>query len=418
MTTQEIISKAVASKSAIASLTAEQKKAAIMEMSESIMQCRDDILSANAKDVEASTGALSPSMIDRLTLNNERIAGIVKSMWEIAEQADPIGKTLSQKLLPNGLKMKKIVVPMGVIAIIYESRPNVTADAATLAFKAGSCCVLRCGKEAWNSANAIVVAMQKGLQKMGLPEGVICLIEDTQRTSATELMTAKGKIDLLIPRGGAGLIQNCVQNATVPCIETGTGICHVYVSATAKLDMATDIVENAKASRPSVCNACEVCLVHEDIAEEFLPMLKARLTDERAERGLPTVQLRLCEKSAEIIDGTAAGENDFDTEFLDYILAIKVVSSDEMAVLHIAEHSTGHSESVVTESSATSDLFTCAVDSSAVYVNASTRFTDGGEFGMGGEMGISTQKLHARGPMGIEELCAYKYVIKGDGQIR
>jgi glutamate-5-semialdehyde dehydrogenase len=304
---------------------------------------------------------------------------------------------------------------MGVTAIIYESRPNVTSAAAALALKSGNVCVLRGGKEAFASANAIVNAMRKGLKELNLPETLINLVQDTTRESANELMNAVGLVDLLIPRGGAGLIKAVTENAKVPCIQTGTGICHIYVDCDADFNKALNIIENAKTSRPSVCNAMEVLLVNEKIANEFLPLVKERLVDKRSEN---KVELRLCENASKIIDGKKAGENDFDTEFLDYILAVKVVKAVNEAVEHISLHSTMHSEAIVTENKETADKFVKGVDSSSVYVNVSTRFTDGGEFGLGCEMGISTQKLHARGPMGLEELTTYKYIIKGDGQIR
>ena len=307
---------------------------------------------------------------------------------------------------------------MGVIAIIYESRPNVTSDAAALALKAGSACILRCGKEAHRSAAAIVAALREGLSAAGLPQEALGLVEDTTRASANELMTARGYVDLLIPRGGAGLIRACVDNATVPVLETGTGICHIYVDAAADQEMALDILENAKCSRPSVCNAAEVCLIHKDIADEFLPKLKLRLVDDRAARGEQPVELRLGGCSFGAIEGTPAGPKDFDTEFLDYIMAVGIVDSVETAMSHIAAHSTGHSESIVTADEKAARKFLAGVDSAAVYWNASTRFTDGGEFGLGCEMGISTQKLHARGPLGLRELCTFKYVIRGNGQIR
>lgn len=319
---------------------------------------------------------------------------------------------------PNGLKIRKIASAMGVIAIIYESRPNVTSDAAALAVKAGSSCVLRCGKEAHRSASAIVGALRCGLARVGLPEDCIVLIEDTSRESAVELMHARGQIDLLIPRGGKGLIRTCVEQSTVPVLETGTGICHIYVNSSADQEMALAVLENAKCSRPSVCNAAEVCLVDEEIAEEFLPKLKKRLCEDRAAAGKQPVELRLCKKAASIIDGMPAASDDFDTEFLDYILAVRVVSGISEAVAHIAAHSTGHSECIVSKDAQAQRQFAAQIDSAAVYVNASTRFTDGGEFGLGCEMGISTQKLHARGPLGLEELCTFKYIIEGNGQVR
>ena len=357
-------------------------------------------------------------MLDRLALNPGRIAGMAQGIREVAALPDPVGAVLKRGERPNGLVIEKTAVPMGVIAIIYESRPNVTSDAAVLALKAGSACVLRGGKEAHRSAAAIVAALKRGLDATGLPQDALMLVEDTSRASANELMTASGYVDLLIPRGGAGLIRACVDNATVPVVETGTGICHVYVDRDADLDMALNIVENAKCSRPSVCNAEEVLLVHRDAAAEFLPRLKARLADDRAAAGQTPVELRLDRAAAAIIPGTPAGERDFDTEFLDYILAVKVVDSLEEAIAHIAAHSTGHSESIVTRDSRAARAFLAQVDSAAVYWNASTRFTDGGEFGLGCEMGISTQKIHARGPLGLQELCTFKYIIRGNGQVR
>ena len=337
---------------------------------------------------------------------------------EVVLLPDPVGKVSRRVERPNGIVIEKTAVPMGVLAIIYESRPNVTSDAAALSLKSGNVCVLRSGKEAFRSANAIVTAMRKGLHKVGLPEELVSLIQDTTRASANELMTAVGYIDLLIPRGGAGLIRACTENAKVPCIQTGTGICHVYVDSSADLEMALTIIENAKTSRPSVCNAEEVLLVAEDIASKFLPQVKKLLVDDREDAGKQPVELRLCEKSRKIIDGTPASETDFDTEFLDYILVVKIVKDVAEAADHITQHSTMHSEAIVTSSKEAADYFTMAVDSSSVYVNTSTRFTDGGEFGLGCEMGISTQKLHARGPMGLEELTTYKYIIRGSGQIR
>ena len=339
-------------------------------------------------------------------------------MRQVAKLPDPVGEILAEVRRPNGLVIRKTAVPMGVVAIIYESRPNVTSDAAVLALKSGNVCVLRGGKEAYRSAAAIVAAMHEGLRSAGLPETFINLVSDTTRQSAHELMTANGLVDLLIPRGGAGLIRACVESATVPCIETGTGICHVYVDKDADLEKALNIIENAKTSRPSVCNAEEVAIVHADIAGRFLPMLKKRLVDDRAAAGLPPVELRLDEAAQRIIPGTPAGERDFDTEFLDYILAVKTVSGADEAISHIAAHSTHHSDAIITENAQTAQRFTRLVDSAAVYVNASTRFTDGGEFGLGCEMGISTQKLHARGPMGLRELTTYKYIVTGDGQTR
>ena len=409
VTTQELLKKARTAKTAVALASAEQKNAALLAMAEALEQDAALILAANGLDMEAAQGTVSDVMLDRLALSESRIAGMAKGIREVAALPDPVGRVIRREVRPNGLIIEKTASPMGVIAIIYESRPNVTSDAAALALKAGSACVLRGGKEAHRSAVAIVAALKKGLASSGLPEDAVALVEDTTRQSAHELMTANGLVDLLIPRGGAGLIRACVDNATVPVIETGTGICHIYVDAAADQTMALDILENAKCSRPSVCNAAEVCLVHRDIAEEFLPKLRNRLEQ---------VELRLDSRAAAIIDGMPAGERDFDTEFLDYILAVAVVDGVDEAIAHIAAHSTGHSESVITADEDVAARFTAAVDSSSVYWNASTRFTDGGEFGLGCEMGISTQRLHARGPMGLEELCTYKYIIKGSGQIR
>ena len=415
MTTQELLQRARAAKTAMALADTETKNRALLAMASALETHTGPILAANALDLEAARGAISEVMLDRLALSENRIAGMAQGIREVAALPDPVGAVLDRVERPNGLVVEKTAVPMGVIAIIYESRPNVTSDAAALALKAGSACVLRGGKEAHRSAAAIVDALREGLTQAGLPADALALVEDTTRQSANELMCASGYVDLLIPRGGAGLIRSCVENATVPVIETGTGICHIYVDRAADQGMALDIIENAKCSRPSVCNAAEVCLVHRDAAEEFLPKLKGRLAHNRF--GHP-VQLRLDETAAGIIDGTPAGERDFDTEFLDYIMAVKVVDSLEGAILHIAAHSTHHSEAIVTEDEGAARSFLAQVDSAAVYWNASTRFTDGGEFGLGCEMGISTQKLHARGPMGLAELCCYKYIIRGNGQIR
>ena len=420
MTTQEILEAARAAKTVVALASSETRTHALWAMSDWLChpENMEAILAANAEDMAAAKGHISDVMLDRLALTEERIGAMARGILEVAALPDPVGRVLKRVERPNGLVIEKTAVPMGVIAIIYESRPNVTSDAAALAIKSGNACILRCGKEAWRSANAIVQALRQGLRENGLPENAVCLIEDTTHASANALMTAVGYVDLLIPRGGAGLIRACVENAKVPCIQTGTGICHIYVDDTADLSKALDIIENAKASRPSVCNAEEVCLVHSSIAGEFLPRLAQRLGPDRIAKGLHPVELRLDKRAAAIIAGTPAGEKDFDTEFLDYILAVKVVDSVEEAIDHIARHSTGHSEAILTRTQAHADLFTAAVDSAAVYVNCSTRFTDGGEFGLGCEMGISTQKLHARGPMGLAELCSYKYIIHGDGQTR
>lgn len=420
MTTQEILKQAKEAKTTLMLAAAADRNNALVKMAEALIKPEHTgkILEANRLDLEAAKGVISDVMLDRLLLNTERIQAMADGILEVVQLEDPVGKVISETVRPNGMIIRKTAVPMGLIAIIYESRPNVTSDAAALAIKSGNACVLRGGREAWRTCYAIVEAMRTGLAAAGLPEAAVSLIEDTTRESAKELMTAEGYVDLLIPRGGKGLIRTCVEQATVPCIQTGTGICHIYVDRAADLEMAVRIVSNAKTSRPSVCNAAEVCLVHREIAGSFLPMLRQELCDRRMEAGLPPVELRLDGKAASVIPGTPAGEEDFDTEFLDYIMAVKVTDSLEEAAAHINAHSTGHSEAVVTEDTVAAARFTAAVDSAAVYVNVSTRFTDGGEFGLGCEMGISTQKLHARGPMGLAELCTYKYIIKGNGQIR
>ena len=417
-TTKEILIGAKAAARKAATLTTEKKNAALMQMADALEENAKEILSANAIDLQNAKGVLPDVMLDRLRLDEKRISGMANGIREVVALPDPVGKKLDERVLSNDLTVTKTSVPLGVIGIIYESRPNVTSDAAALCFKSGSVCVLRGGKDAYHSSAAIIRILRAVLKNADLDENFINIVEDTSRQSATELMTAVGFVDALIPRGGAGLIRSCVENAKVPCIQTGTGICHVYVDESANTDMALDIIYNAKTSRPSVCNAEEVCLVHGSIAHEFLPRLKQRLCDERAANGLPAVELRLDERASQIIDGVKAGETDFDTEFLDYILAVKVVDSVDEAIAHIADHSTGHSDCIVTETDENAEKFTLCVDSAAVYVNASTRFTDGGEFGKGCEIGISTQKLHARGPMGLEELCSYKYIVKGNGQIR
>ena len=416
-TTQQILQAAKAVSLALP-LTTDAKNQALLAMADLLEAQQNVILEANAQDMDAARGHISEVMLDRLLLTSARIAAMAQGIRQVAALPDPVGKALATHTTPGGLLIEKTAVPMGVVAIIYESRPNVTSDAAALALKSGNVCVLRSGKEAWHSANAIVNVLQEALRSRGLAPEYIQLVQDTTRQSAAELMTAVGLVDLLIPRGGAGLIRACVENARVPCIQTGTGICHVYVDAAADQDMALAIIENAKTSRPSVCNAEEVCLVHRGIAAEFLPKLHQRLVTQRTARGLAPVELRLCPQAAAVIPGTPAGPQDFDTEFLDYILAVKVVEDVFEAARHIAAHSTHHSEAIITQDECAARYFTQAVDSAAVYVNASTRFTDGGEFGLGCEMGISTQKLHARGPMGLAELCSYKYIIRGSGQIR
>ena len=409
-TTKEILEAAKAAVPALSAADGEKINSALLKIAD--MLCEDEavgaILEANARDLERAEG-ISDVMKDRLRLDPKRIIGMAEGIRGVASLSSPLGRVIEENRRPNGLVIKKISVSMGVVAIIYESRPNVTSDAAALALKSGNVCILRGGKEAYLTSSEIVKVIRKALVASGLPADAVNLIEDTTRASATELMKANGYVDMLIPRGGAGLIRACIENATVPCIQTGTGICHIYVDRSAKSDMGLDIIASAKTSRPSVCNAAEVCLVDAEIAESFLPLLKERI---------PQVELRLDQRAAKIIDGTPAGENDFDTEFLDYILAVGVVDGVEKAVEHIAKHSTSHSEAIIAEDGRAQKIFTSCVDSAAVYVNASTRFTDGGEFGFGCEMGISTQKLHARGPMGLPELTTYKYVITGNGQVR
>ena len=409
----KMLTAAKAAKTAIAQLTTQQKNDALLAMAQALLDNTDTILSANAADMEAAAGTISPVMMDRLKLTQGRIEGMAEGIRQVTELPDPAGKVLEEYVRSDGLVIRKISVPIGVIAIIYESRPNVTSDAAALTLKSGNVCVLRSGKEAFRSASAIVAAL-----KEGLTENAVNLVSDTRRQSAVELMTAQGYVDLLIPRGGAGLINACLKQATVPCIATGTGICHVYVDKSADMEMALKIIENAKTSRPSVCNAEEVLLVDKAIAAQFLPRVHALLVTQRAAQGLVPVELRLDETAQSIIPGTPAQAKDYDTEFLDYILAVKCVDGVQEAVDHIRVHSTGHSEAIVAADAAAQTCFVQNVDSAAVYVNASTRFTDGGEFGLGCEMGISTQRLHARGPMGLRELNTYKYVIWGNGHVR
>ena len=413
MTTQEILQKTRSTKNALLMVSPEVKNQALLAMADEIIISEDSILTANSYDMANATGRIADSMLDRLLLTPQRLQSMADGIRAVAALPDPVGKTISTKVRPNGIVIEKKTVPMGLIAIIYESRPNVTADAAALAIKAGSACVLRCGSDAWASCNAIVAALRRGLEKTGLPGDLIGFIEDTSHASSHELMTASGLVDLLIPRGGKKLIEACVNNATVPCIQTGTGICHIYVDESADQEMALNIIENAKTSRPSVCNAMEVCLVHRQVAAQFLPKLHNRLTN----RPVP-VELRLDPAAAKIIPGIPMGEFDFDTEFLDYILAVGVVDDVNEAINHISVHSTHHSDGIISRDEDAIGAFVSLVDSAAVYVNASTRFTDGGEFGLGCEVGISTQKLHARGPMGLEELCSYKYIVRGEGNIR
>ena len=418
MTTMDILRRTKAAWPSICNASAEDKNRILSAMADSLQAECDAILRCNAEDMDAARGHISDVMLDRLYLDKDRIDAMADGIRATVALPDHTGRILAQIDHPNGMKIYKKQVPLGLVAIIYESRPNVTSDAAALTIKSGNVCMLRSGKEAFRTAKAIVAALKQGIASAGGDPDIVNIVEDTSHQSATEIMQAKGLVDLLIPRGGAGLIRSCVQNATVPCIETGTGICHVYVDEYADLDKAVHIIENAKTSRPSVCNAEEVAIVHADIAGQFLPMLKKRLVDDRAAAGLTPVELRLDETAQQIISGTPAGKQDFDTEFLDYILAVKTVSSADEAISHIAAHSTHHSDAIITENAQTAQRFTQLVDSAAVYVNASTRFTDGGEFGLGCEMGISTQKLHARGPMGLRELTTYKYIITGDGQTR
>ena len=418
MATVDILTRAKRAKGSLALLDTETRDRALLAMADALEANAERILAANALDVENARETLGEVMIDRLRLDEKRIAGMANGIREVAALPDPLGTVLDEKELPNGLSLRRVSVPLGVIGIIYESRPNVTSDAGALCFKSGNVCVLRGGKEAFLTSREIVSVLRETLASLGLDENYINMIEDTSRESANELMRAVDYVDALIPRGGAGLIRACVENARVPCIQTGTGICHVYVDESADLDMALAILENAKTSRPSVCNAAEVCLVHKAVAERFLPAMRERLTTRQRALGKTPVELRLDETAHAILGGKLADENDFDTEFLDYILAVRIVDGVNAAIAHIDAHSTHHSECIVATDEAAIDAFTRAVDSAAVYVNASTRFTDGGEFGKGCEIGISTQKLHARGPMGLEELCSYKYIVKGSGQIR
>ena len=418
METRQMLQTVKAAWPALAAAGEEKKNETLLRIADRLISEQADILAANDRDVEAARAKLGEVMIDRLRLTPARIESMAAGVRDVVQLPDPVGRVLSRVERPNGLVIEKTAVPMGVIAIIYESRPNVTSDAAALALKSGNAVVLRGGKEAFASNAAIVRAIHLGLRDAGLPEELVGFVEDTNRSSAVELMEAVGLIDLLIPRGGAGLIRSCTENAKVPCIQTGTGICHIYVDESADQDKALNIIENAKTSRPSVCNAEEVLLVHRAIAAEFLPKLRTRLVTEREAKGLQPVELRLDPAAAAIIPGTPAGAQDFDTEFLDYILAVGIVDSVDAAIAHIGRHSTGHSDAILTRDEQAAAAFTSRVDSAAVYVNVSTRFTDGGEFGLGCEMGISTQKLHARGPMGLRELNTYKYIVRGDGQIR
>ena len=418
MTTLELLRATKAVWGSIRDASPEEKNRILLAMADALQQDADSILAANEQDMDKARGGISEVMLDRLSLDPARIDGMADGIRATVKLPDHTGRIISETVHANGMHICKKQVPLGLVAIIYESRPNVTSDAAALAIKSGNVCMLRSGKEAFNSCHAIVRALKKGIAAAGGNPDIVNIVEDTSRSSAEDIMQASGLVDLLIPRGGAGLIRACVQNATVPCIETGTGICHVYVDEFADLDKAVNIIVNAKTSRPSVCNAEEVCLVHKAVAAKFLPTLKRALVDDRRAAGLVPVELRLDPAAARIIDGTPASSADFDTEFLNYILAVAVVDSLDAAIAHIRKHSTHHSDAIVTENPARAERFVKEIDSAAVYVNVSTRFTDGGEFGLGCEMGISTQKLHARGPMGLDELSTYKYIITGDGQVR
>ena len=418
MTTLELLKVTKAVWGSIRDASPEEKNRILLAMADALQQETDSILAANEQDMDKARGGISEVMLDRLSLDPARIDGMADGIRATVKLPDHTGRIISETVHANGMHICKKQVPLGLVAIIYESRPNVTSDAAALAIKSGNVCMLRSGKEAFNSCHAIVRALKKGIAAAGGNPDIVNIVEDTSRSSAEDIMQASGLVDLLIPRGGAGLIRACVQNATVPCIETGTGICHVYVDEFADLDKAVNIIVNAKTSRPSVCNAEEVCLVHKAVAAKFLPTLKRALVDDRRAAGLVPVELRLDPAAARIIDGTPASSADFDTEFLNYILAVAVVDSLDAAIAHIRKHSTHHSDAIVTENADCAKRFANEIDSAAVYVNVSTRFTDGGEFGLGCEMGISTQKLHARGPMGLDELSTYKYIITGNGQVR
>ncbi|QOG44327.1 glutamate-5-semialdehyde dehydrogenase [Neisseria gonorrhoeae] len=416
--TQKQLALAKAAKKSVNTADAEEKNRALLAMADSLEAAAEDILAANRLDLKAAAGKIPDSMTDRLLLDGKRICAMADGIRAVAALPDPVGEILETSTLPNGLEIVKKRVAMGVIGIIYESRPNVTSDAAALALKSGSAVVLRSGKDAFQSARAIVAALKTGLAQTRIDPEAVQLIEDTGREGSYEMMRAKDYLDLLIPRGGAGLIRAVVENAVVPVIETGTGIVHIYIDKDADWDKALRIVYNAKTGRPSVCNSMEVLLVHEGIAADFLPKLERLLVRGSIEAGLPPVRFRLDPQAARYIGGEAAGADDFDTEFLDYILAVKTVASVEEAVGHIEARGTHHSDGIVTENRHAADYFTTHIDSAAVYINASTRFTDGGEFGLGCEMGISTQKLHARGPIGLKELTSYKYIVQGTGQVR
>lgn len=412
MSLQTILQQARQAKYEVALLTEDQRNTLLETMARVLLQQTDAILAANAKDIENARGKIADVMLDRLRLDAARVQAMADGIRAVAALKSPLGEVEKETQRPNGLQIRKVRVPIGVIAIIYESRPNVTTDAAALCIKSGNACILRGGSDAIYTNTAIAAALHTALVEANAPVYAVQLLEDTSHETARQLMAARGWVDLLIPRGGKNLIAAVVEGAQgVPVIETGTGICHVYVDKAANLQMAADILDNAKTTRPSVCNSAEVCLVHKDVAAQFLPIAKQKL----AHAG---VEFRLDPASASIIEGTPAGPEDFDTEFLDYVLAVHVVNSTQEAIEHINAHSTGHSEAIVTEDGQAAAGFCAGVDSAAVYVNASTRFTDGGEFGLGCEMGISTQKIGARGPMGLYELTSYKYIIEGNGQIR
>ncbi len=411
MKTHDVLIAAKKAKPLVALLTENEKNGILKAMAQNLRTHSAKIIAANEIDTNLAKEHMSAVMLDRLRLDEKRINAMADALLELVNLPDPIGEEIEQIEHKNGLIIKKIRVPMGVVAMIYESRPNVTADAAALCLKSGNACILRGGKEAINTNKAIVDALQSALKQQGFSPSFVQLINDTSRESAQQLMGARGYVDLLIPRGGAGLIRACVENAKVPCIETGTGICHVYIDENANVKKAVSILTNAKTSRPSVCNSAEVCLVHKNIAAEFLPQMEKELAK-------LAVELRICKNTSQYIGGKIASEQDFNTEFLNYILAVKIVNSIQDATQHINEHGTGHSDAIVTQSEEAAAYFKKVVDSAAVYVNASTRFTDGGEFGLGCEIGISTQKLGARGPMGLKEITSYKYCIDGNGQIR
>lgn len=397
----------------LAQASAKEKKAALFIMSELLIEKKDLIIAANQKDLAAAeTNGIKGTMLDRLSLDEDRILAMAAGIDQVADLPDPVGTIQSMRTLDNGLKIGRQSVPLGVIGIIYESRPNVTTDAGALCFKSGNAVILRGGKEAIHTNKAIISILQEALSQTAFPQESIQLVEDTSRASSVALMTLTDYLDVLIPRGGAGLIKAVVENATVPVIETGVGNCHVYIDQHAQLDMAKDIIVNAKCSRPSVCNAAETLLIHEEVAAAFLPEIEKALSEY-------DVELRADEKAAAILSSSVpATQEDWETEFLDYILAVKVVSSIEEAMEHIDKYSSGHSEAIVTDDYAAGQRFLHEVDSAAVYINASTRFTDGFEFGFGAEIGISTQKIHARGPMGLPELTSYKTIVYGNGQIR